>query len=170
MLKLKELNIEDAAKEFEAVKKIPENENGFENPMFNNTYYQFVNITIPEFKNRSKGINLPNNYVPDTYFFLWDDNNIIGLFKIRHYLNDFLKNGPGHIGYTIINDYRGKGYASKGLKLALEISKNLIKEDEIYFAVLKNNPISLKVLLNNGAYVAYENDNEYFVRIKKQNI
>lgn len=167
MLNLKKLNIDDAEKEFEAIKKIPKEESGFENPMFDDTFEHFVNCTIPEYNKRSNGIGLPEGYVPDTYFFLWDDDKIVGLFKIRHYLNDFLRNGPGHIGYTIIKEYRGKGYASKGLKLALDIAKDLVKEDEIYFSVLKSNPGSLQVQLNNGAYIKDENDTEYFTRIKK---
>jgi len=57
----------------------------------------------------SKGIDLPNGYVPQTYYFLWNNNNIVRLLKMRHYLTDSLRNGAGHIGYDIHNNYRGKG-------------------------------------------------------------
>ena len=87
------------------------------------------------------------------YYFLWDDDKIVGLFKIRHYLNEFLANGPGHIGYSILSDFRGNGYATKGLRLAIDKCKKIICEDEIYLSVHKNNPISLKVQKNNGAYI-----------------
>ena len=104
--------------------------------------------------------------VPDSYFFLRNDDEIVGLFKIRHYLNEFLRNGPGHMGYSILPDYRGKWYAKEGLKLAIEICNHLIKEDEIYFSVHKDNPVSLKVLEENGAYIVLETETEYLVRIK----
>lgn len=66
---------------------------------------------------------------------------IVGLFKIRHYLNDFLRKGAGHIGYGILPEYRGKGYAKKGLVLAIEKCKEIIKENEIYLSVHKDTPL-----------------------------
>ena len=141
-------------------------------------YYNIIiyRITITKFKNKviptlienSKGINLPVGYVPGGYYFLYDDDNIIGLFKIRYFLNEYLKNGAGHVGYSILKEHRGKGYATKGLKLALELCKQLVKEDEIYFSVYKTNPASLKVLQNNGGYITHEDEEEYYVRIKKK--
>ena len=167
MIKLKALNIEDAEKEYEAIKKIPHEENGYMNNLYDNTYEEFVNESIPRLTKRSKGIDLPEDCVADTYFFLWDDDTIVGLFKIRHYLNERLRNGSGHVGYSIIKEYRGKGYAKAGLKLALEKAKELVKEDEIYFSVHKDNPASLHVLESNGGYITGEDDEEYHVRIKK---
>ena len=83
-------------------------------------------------RDSSKGVDLPEGHVPDTYFFLWNNQEIVGLFKIRHYLNDFLRKGAGHIGYGILPEYRGQGYAKQGLLLAIEKCNEIIKEDEIY--------------------------------------
>ncbi len=112
---------------------------------------------------------MPEGYVPDTYFFLWNNQEIVGLFKIRHYLNESLKKFSGHIGYTILENYRGNGYATEGLKLAIEECKKIIKEDEIYLASHKNNPLSLKVQIKCGAYLYGENENIYLTRIKLRN-
>lgn len=102
-----------------------------------------------------------------TEYFLWVDDKIAGLFRIRHYLNDFLKNGPGHIGYGIRKEYRGKGYATEGLKLAIEKAWTIIPEEEIYLSVQKSNPASLQVQLKNGAYIHHEDEREYYTRIRK---
>jgi len=166
MLYLKAANLEDIVKEYEAIIKIPENENGYCNNYYNCTKEEFEHKILPTLIEHSKGINIPKGNVPDTYYFLWDNNEIVGLFKIRHYLNDFLRNGAGHIGYGILPQYRGKGYATKGLALAISICKDLIKEDEIYLSVNKDNPISLKVQKANGAYIVGENEAEYYTRIK----
>ncbi len=166
MLYLKEANLEDWKEEYEAIKKISRNENGFENKYYDKTEEEFKEQVIPELINHSKGIQLPNGYVPCTYYFLWNDNRIVGLFKIRHYLNEFLANGPGHIGYSILSDFRRKGYATKGLKLAIDKCKEIIPEDEIYLSVYKDNQISLKVQQNNGAYIVGETKKEYLTRIK----
>ena len=166
MLYLKEINIDDIDEEYNAFRVMPAMENGFENKYYDVTKEDLLNQVIPKLIDNSKGIGLALGYVPDTYFFLWDDDKIVGLFKIRHYLNDFLKSGPGHIGYGILPQYRGKGYATKGLKLAIDKCVDLIKENEIYMSVKKDNPISLKVQLNCGAYIQSETDDHYLTRIK----
>ncbi|MBQ8044235.1 MAG: GNAT family N-acetyltransferase [Clostridia bacterium] len=167
MLCLKKLNIVDWEEEFKAISKIPENENGFANKYYGVSGEEFKNEIIPKLLANSEGKELGEGRVPQTYFFLWDDNKIVGLFKIRHYLNDFLEKGPGHIGYGILPEYRGKGYATKGLKLAIEKCKELILEEEIYLSVHKDNLPSLKVQEKNGAYIVGETDEEYLTRIKK---
>lgn len=169
MIVLKKVNYEDIDKEYEAIIRIPQNENGLENKYWNISKEEFKNEVIPTLLNNSKGINLPEGYVPDSYFFLWKDQDIVGIFKIRHYLNDFLRQGAGHIGYAILKEYRGYGYATEGLKLAIEECRKLISEDEIYLSSYKNNPSSLKVQIKCGAYLCGETKDEYFTRIKLNN-
>ena len=166
MLYLKKINLEDVEEEYKAIKSIPAQENGFENKYHNVTKEELVNEVIPKLLKKSEGLDLPDGYVPDTYFFLWDDNKIVGLFKIRHYLNEALAKGPGHIGYGILPEFREKGYATKGLKLAIDKCKEIIPEDEIFFSVHKDNPGSLKVQQNNGAYIVGETEEKYLTRIK----
>ena len=166
MLYLKKVNFDDAEKEYQAIKAMPAKENGFENKYYNATKEEFINEVIPKLLKNSEGLDLPDGYVPDTYFFLWDDNEIVGLFKIRHYLNDFLRKGAGHIGYGILPEHRGKGYAKHGLLLAIEKCKEIIKEDEIYLSVYKDNPASLRAQLVCGAFIVGETDEEYLTRIK----
>ncbi len=166
MLALKELNINDADKEYEAIRKIPKEENGFVNRYHDVSKEYFINSVIPERISISNGINVEEDWVPETYFFLWNDNEIVGLFKIRHTLNDFTRKGCGHIGYGIIREYRGNGYAREGLRIAIDICKDLIKEDEVYLSVHKDNLASLKVQIENGAYIVDETSDEYLTRIK----
>ena len=168
MLYLKKINLEDIEEEYKAIQIMPKDDNGFENEFYNVSKEDFKNKVIPRLLRNSEGLDLPEGYVPQTYYFLWDDDKIVGLFKLRHCLNDFLKNGPGHIGYGILPEYRGKGYATAGLKLAIEEASKIVPEDELYFSVHKDNPASLKVQQNCGAYIASESKDgkEYLTRIK----
>lgn len=168
MLYLKKINFEDVEEEYKAIKSMPAQENGFENKYHDVTKEEFINEVIPKLLKNSEGLDLPDGYVPDTYFFLWDDDKIVGLFKIRHYLNDFLRNGPGHIGYCVLKEYRGQGYATKGLRLAIEEAKKIIPEDEIYMSINKDNLASLKVQEKCGAVVVSEtaDGSGYLTRIK----
>ena len=112
-------------------------------------------------------MRLQEGWVPETEFFLWEDNKIVGWFRIRHWLTEKLANGAGHIGYGIRKEFRGKGYASLGLKLTLEKARQMIREDEIYMSVHKDNPASLKVQMKNGAYIHHEDEQEIYTRIKR---
>ena len=166
MIFLKEANFEDIDKEYEFVKDMPLDENGLMNQWHGITYDDFKTKALPEMIAYSKGEQLPIGYVPMTFFFLWDDEKIVGQFRLRHYLNDTLKNGAGHIGYFIKNEFRGKGYGKEGLRLIIDQSKKIIPEDEIYLRVNQDNISSLKIMIYNGGYIASEDDDKYFVRIR----
>lgn len=139
-------------------------ENGFVNAAYGYSFDEFIEYVAMR-KNRSQGIDLPEGFVPDTVFILVDDESYVGIFNLRHELNEFLREGAGHIGYGITPNFRNKGYATKGLALVLEKAKN-IGIEEAYLSVNKNNHASVKAQLNNGAVIHHENDNEYFTRIK----
>ncbi len=143
-----------------------ETENGFHNPYFGVSFEDFKRIHLKELLQSAKGIIENKDYVPQTYFFLWLNSQIIGVFKVRHCLNEKLINGSGHIGFSIHPKFRGQGYATKGLKLIIDEIKPWIKEDEIYMSCFKHNEPSLKVQLANGAYIHHENEDHFFTRIK----
>ena len=97
-----------------------------------------------------KGINLPDGWVPDsTYWLLNNEKRIIGAVNIRHQLTEVLFNSGGHIGYGIRPSERRKGYATKLLSLSLEKAKELgIKK--VLVVCDKTNVGSLKVITNNN--------------------
>jgi len=139
-------------------------ENGFINYAYGMSFDMFKQYI--EFKRKnSLGVNLRPGYVPDSqYILIDDDNNYVGIFNLRHYLNDFLRDGPGHIGYGICKQYRHKGYATKGLALTLEKAKEIgIKE--VYLSCNIDNEASLKAQLNNGGYIHHKDDLHYYTRI-----
>ena len=72
-------------------------------------------------ENHSKGIGLPDNWVPHTtYWYINDEKHVIGSGNIRHYLTPSLKEYGGHISYLIRSGYRRKGHATKLLQLLEE--------------------------------------------------
>ena len=165
MLEIRELNWQDADAIYQVLKELPADENGFMNPYYGIDKETFMHETMPKLIDTANGINLKPGYVPQTYYFLWEDNHIVGVHKLRHYLNENLRNGSGHIGYGILPAYRNQGYAKKGLALLLDIAKDVIREDEIYMASHKDNPASLHVQLANGAYIHHDDEEEVYTRI-----
>jgi len=81
----------------------------------------------------------PEGRVPSTTLFLYDDDRFIGVYCIRHYLNDNLKKAGGHIAYQIIPSERRKGYVKAGLKLVLKwCRENLGLKEALLFCNAKN--------------------------------
>jgi len=167
MLYLKQANYEDEEKEYQFVRDMPKDENGLTNKWHGISQMDFRTIALKEMISFQRGEDLPDGMVPETFLFLWKDDEIIGQFRIRHYLCESLRVGGGHIGYFIKKEYRGKGYGKEGLRLTLEQARQIIPEDEIYLRVNKDNPASLHVMLYNGGYIEHEDDEKYYVRIKK---
>lgn len=170
MLYLKEANFQDMEKEYLFVREIPADENGFENSWHGVSREEFEQTALLQMISASKGENLPEGYVPETFLFLWQDDKIVGQFRIRHCLCESLRNGAGHIGYFIKKDCRGKGYGKEGLRLTLQIAKDIIPEEEIYLQVNQDNPASLHVVLGNGGYIHSKDEKTYLLRIKKETL
>lgn len=167
MLYLKALNAADARKEHDFFQQLPA-ENGFINPYEHTSFEVFCSEGIPQRMASSRGEGLKPDHVPDTYYFLWDDDTIVGLFKVRPVLNDSLRNGSGHVGYGIHPAYRRRGYATKGLALVVHLLKSLTEftDDEIYLSCSLNNTGSLHTMLKNGGYIHHSDAEEHYVRIK----
>lgn len=155
----------DLGKTYELFQQFPADENGFENDAAGMNRDKFEDY-LRELKNTAAGINLPEGYVPATKYILVDDDGAyVGIFNLRHRINDFLRKGPGHIGYGIAPAYRGKGYATAGLKLTLEKAHNEFGIDEAYLSVHKTNVASLKVQQHCGARIDHEDNTHYYTRI-----
>lgn len=169
MLCLKKINYEDIEKEWIFVHDMPENENGLINDWHNVSREDFEQKVLPSMITGESGKGFPEWKVPESFFFLWDDDTIVGQFRIRHFLTQTLKNGAGHIGYFIGREYRGRGYATKGLKLTLELARDMVPEDEFFLRLYKYNTASLRVMEKNGGKVVKEDDEYFYVRIPNPN-
>lgn len=163
-MKLIKLWDADPRKAYALQNSFSEDEHGFVNNAFGFSFEQFQEY-IKRNEDYSRGIDLPEGYVPATVFILEDNGAYVGIFNLRHCLNDFLRNGPGHIGYGISPAHRKKGYATEGLRLAIEKARSVIPEEEVYLSVHKDNPASLKVQEKNEAYIHHEDAKEYYTRI-----
>lgn len=167
MIELRKMNCEDIRAQWEYITALPANENGLTNQYEGVSFEEYRDAVLPELMMHENPINMPDWFVPETYYYLCVDGTLVGEYRIRHYLTDALKTGAGHIGYSIRKDFRGKGYGTKGLALALELARNIVPEEEIYLRVLKTNIPSFKAICNNGAYIADEDELRYLLRIKK---
>ena len=95
--------------------------------------------------------NLSDGSVPATQFIFIreEDNKIVGMLQIRHFLNDYLKNYAGHIGYSVAPSERRKGYATQMLRIALPECQKL-GIDKVLITCIDSNVGSRKTILANG--------------------
>ena len=107
---------------------------------------------LEELKKRSCEDTVPKGLVPSsTYLGVREkDNYIVGMIDIRHYLNEYLTQAGGHIGYGVRKTERNKGYAKQMLKLALEKCKEL-KIKKVLITCDEDNIASEKVILSANA-------------------
>ena len=145
--------------------RFPADENGFENPAAGMSKAAFADY-VRGLKNEAAGIGLKPGWVSATKYILMNDRgDYVGIFNLRHRLNDALQEGAGHIGYGIAPEWRGRGYATEGLRLALIKARDEFGITEAYLSVHKSNPASLAVQRHFGARIDHESDAEYFTRI-----
>ena len=64
-------------------------------------------------------------WVTATYFWLMEDDEVVGIVSIRHRLTDHLCTSAGHIGAGIRPSQRRKGYATRMLGMVLEEARKL---------------------------------------------
>jgi predicted acetyltransferase len=166
-MELRKINTNDIEAQWVYTTSLPADENGLTNPYNGVSFEEYRDKVLPTLISYEHPIDMPDWFVPETYYYLWDEDHLIGEFRIRHYLTDALREGAGHIGYSISKEFRGKGYGSEGLKLTIKIAKEIVPEEEIYLRVNKDNVASQKVMIKNGAYRAGEDEEHFFMRIRK---
>ena len=127
-----------------------------ESPLINGSAgldrFSSIEIWFEELKKRSCEDTVPKGLVPSsTYLAVREkDNYIVGMIDIRHYLNEYLTQVGGHIGYGVRKTERNKGYAKQMLKLALEKCKEL-KIKKVLITCDEDNIASEKVILSVNA-------------------
>ena len=114
--------------------------------------FSSIEIWFEELKKRSCEDTVPKGLVPSsTYLGVREkDNYIVGMIDIRHYLNEYLTQVGGNIGYSVRKSERNKGYAKQMLKLALEKCKEL-KIKKVLITCDEDNIASEKVILSANA-------------------
>ena len=111
--------------------------------------------SIPEWLAWVTSLTSPHTLPPDyvvcsTYLYVReDDNKIIGMIQLRHYLSAFLEQYVGHAGYSIRPSERRKNYGTRMLHDALPILRSL-GHSRVLITCDPWNVGSRQVILKNG--------------------
>ena len=162
MIQLKKLSRNDGRNVFEMLKGIGKIENSYTNPTYEMTFSEFQRWLLQQ-EQWDKGEMLPEGYVAQSIYWLYDDGHPVGMGKIRHRLTENSRRNGGNIGYAISRSYRGKGYGCVFLKLLLEEARKM-DINEIILTVDRNNDASRRVCEKNGGVLFNENEERLFFR------
>lgn len=127
--------------------------------------------------NLLRGQNLSAGVVPATTYLAVvkenENSKVVGMITIRHRLNPALIVYGGHVGYSVRNSERGKGYGTQMLKEALRICQDM-RLNNILLTCIKGNLASEKIIKSNGGFFERElpyNDTsvkQYWINVDKQ--
>jgi predicted acetyltransferase len=84
-----------------------------------------------------------------THWWIVEDDSYLGAIDLRHYLNAFLLEGGGHIGYSIRPSARGQGRATWALGAALPRARALGLE-RVLLTCDDDNTASARTIERNG--------------------
>ena len=118
------------------------------------------------------GINLKEGYVPQTIYFVMEDERIVGVGKIRHYLNENLLVKGGHIGLGISSNYRGNGIGTRALELLLLEALNVYGITSVLLTNNENNIASRRIVEKCGGELESINSGscKYWINLEKKKI
>ncbi len=115
---------------------------------------------FPKFVERirgfSRGVDLPNGFVPhSTFWLIGDDDQLVAVSNLRHFLTDRLRRDGGHIGYGVRPSARRRGYGRAVLGKTLEHARSR-GLDRVMLTARKSNVGSIGVILQNGGILEEE--------------
>ncbi len=133
---------------YQMFQEIPSEEDGFENPAHGLSREEFAAFCREEV-DHSFGKNLAEGYVPGTCYLLFVNEQPVGIVKLRHFLNDFLRRNGGHIGYGIRPSCRGNKWGNLLLSEVLKFARGK-GITEALLTIRDYNVRSRKVCEHNG--------------------
>ena len=149
MIYLKKLSLtDDIVGIYNMLQEIALNENGFNNKVYGMSFDQFKQWLKKEYAVDNG--NLEDWMVPQTSYWLYDDEKPVGYGRLRHRLNDKLAQTGGHIGYAVRSSERKKGYGNKLLSLLL-VECEKIGFNKVQIGTNIDNIASNKIILNHGS-------------------
>lgn len=111
-------------------------------------YSDFAKL-VSRLTDYSNGKNLPSHMVPNTTFWLIEDDEIIACSHLRHSLNDALKIAGGHIGLGVRPSFRGNGVGKRLLQATIEKAREM-NIYPIHIHCYDDNPASQRLIESCG--------------------
>ena len=164
MMKLHQLSVEDGIDVYNMLQRIERDANAFNNEVNGMSFEDYKSWLIRQ-DCWSRGEELPEGYVTQWVYWLYDGITPVGYGKLRSEITEQSRKFGGNLGFSIDPQQRGKGYGTILLKLLLEEArkKNI---EELFSTVEKFNYPSKVIHEKNGGKLVDENEIRWFFEFK----
>ena len=88
MVELRKINTKDAYAQWEYTAALPADENGLTNPYHGVTYEEYIGKVLAVLISYEHPVDMPDWFVPETYYYLWEANGWLVAFRTGIYLTD----------------------------------------------------------------------------------
>ncbi len=113
------------------------------------------------------GQSLPEGYAASTTYWLIDNDELIGVSNLRHYLTPQIERAGGHIGLGIRPSYRGQGLGNLLLSLTLEKAHQMGIEEVHIHCEATNSASAAMIIANGGKLHSEIADNRHSSTIQR---
>lgn len=100
-------------------------------------------------QNRKTATDLPEGYVRENFYLVYDGDEMIGVFSLKFELTPYLFDFGGHIGYAVTPARRNRGLATATLAQGLTLARSL-GFSKLLLVCDEDNPASERVIVKNG--------------------
>ena len=154
---LRKLSLEDGENVYWMMQQLPADENGFSNPIFGRTYEEYKSWLVSNVRSSQMTQVVDGWKVPQTTYWLYENNQPVGIGRIRHFLTEKLLEEGGNISYAIEPSARGRGLGKLLLSMLLTECREM-GMGKALITTNKDNLVSQKVIHANGGQMEKENE------------
>ncbi|NYF79956.1 GNAT family N-acetyltransferase [Granulicella arctica] len=115
---------------------------------------------LQSLQDASRGIGLPEGYLPYQTFWLIEEDQLVGVVRVRPTLTPHAEKYDGHIGYDIVPTERCKGYGTTLLRMALVEARQLGLPSIILTCLTANLPSQRTIEKAGGRFLEVVTDYE----------
>jgi predicted acetyltransferase len=159
-LQLRPLRLEDERSFAEACEEFRQETPAFDFALDRSRAATFADY-VARLQEWSHGVNLPEGYVPASFYVGVVDGVIVGRLSLRHAFNDFLRVAGGHIGYGVRPSQRGHGYAKEMLRQSLPLAAAVGIERALVLCDVDNGASRKVIEANGGVFESIIDDPKF---------
>lgn len=164
-LTIKKLTPDDGEDIYNMLLEMPADENGFLNPVCGKTYEGYKEWLVKAYNGSLQEGIVDGWKVPETMFWLYENDIPVGFGKIRHFLTDRLLEHGGNIGYSIRPTARNRGLGKRFVAGLIEESGK-IGVEKLLFTINRYNEPSIRVATANGGVTERVTDECCYISIE----
>lgn len=149
---------------YDMLQELPANENGFVNSVHGMTQDAYQAWLQGAVRSAAQTGVIDGWKVPQTTFWLYEDDVPVGIGKVRHFLTDALMQEGGNVGYAIRPSARNRGLGKAMLAMLLAECRN-IGVDRVLLTIRNDNQPSIHVALANGGAIEKVTHERHYIWI-----